>query len=55
MSTLTKDPNRQREMTGHTVVNFFRVATHSIHFIEGDGAKVHPEEHSGILNGIPAV
>lgn len=55
MATLINDPDRQGETTGHTSVNFFRVAAHSNRFTDGVGAKVHPEESSGILNGTLAV
>lgn len=52
---INKRPQQTRKMTGHTSVNFFRVAAHSVHFTDGAGAKVHPEESSGIPNGTPAV
>lgn len=55
MATLINDPNRLGEMIGHTLVNFFRVAANSVHFTDGVGAKVHPEESSGVLSGTPAI
>lgn len=55
MATLINDLDRPGEMTGHALENFFRVAAHSVHFTDGAGAKVHPEESSGILNGTSAV
>lgn len=50
METLINDPNQMGEMTGHTLVNFFQVAAHSIHFTDGTGAKVYPEESSDFLD-----
>lgn len=55
MATLINDPNRLGEMIGHILVNFFRVAANSVHFTDGVGAKVHPEESSGVLSGTPAI
>lgn len=50
VATLINDPDQLGEMTGHTLVNFFRAAAHSIHFTDGTGAKVHPEESSDFLD-----
>lgn len=50
MATLINDPDQLGEMTGHTLVNFFRVAAHSIHLTDGIGAKVYPEESSDFLD-----
>lgn len=55
MAILINDPDRRGEMTGHTSVHFFWVAALSIRFTDCMGTKVHTEQSSGILNGIPAL
>ena len=50
VATLINNPDQLGEMTGHTLVNLFQIAAHSIRFTDGTGAKVYPEASSGFLD-----